>query len=44
MNVVNKIRLLEVDAYTNPTLAPVGESPIAENIFKICENLTTFAV
>ena len=27
-------RLLEVDAYINPTLAPVGESPTAENTLK----------
>ena len=30
---MNKQRLLEVDAYMNPTLAPKGESPLAE-IFK----------
>lgn len=24
--------LLEVDAYTNPTLAPVGESPAAQSM------------
>ena len=26
-------RLLEVDAYTNPTLVPKGESPLAEKYF-----------
>ena len=28
-----KKRLLEVEAYTNPTLVPIGESPMAENMF-----------
>ena len=28
------IRLLEVDAYTKPILVPIGESPMAEIIFK----------
>jgi hypothetical protein len=27
---MNKQRLLEVDAYMNLTLAPTGESPLAE--------------
>ena len=27
---VGRQRPLEVDAYTNPALAPIGESPMAE--------------